>query len=163
MLGLPRLVRLGRDSYSVRIPVITSTAMDAAILASPTATQRNFHSLDATRTSRKAAKSSRIFALRLQRVDGRRLDDAFVAGLHCSRLDGVATPTVSYVSAPLVHVRVTAARVHSCECVCVRASLPVCAGVFGCVSRYQITAIFEGINIELMEKSFGIFKVNVQN
>ena len=59
------------------------------LLASPTTAQRNPHSLDATRTSRKAAKSSRSFALRLQRVDGRRFD-ALVADILCSRLHGVA-------------------------------------------------------------------------
>ena len=87
------------------------------------------HSLDATRTSRKAAESSRSFALRLQRVDGRRFD-ALVADILCSRLHGVAAPTVSYVSAPLVR----RASVHLCEfaslmCVC---ALPECGGVFVC-------------------------------
>ena len=66
------------------------------------------------------AKSSRSFALRLQRVDGRRID-ALIADMLCSRLHSVAAPTVSYVSAPLVR----RASVHSCECVCVRASSPV--------------------------------------
>jgi hypothetical protein len=46
------------------------------------------------------------FALRLQRVDGRRLD-AFVADLHCSRVHGGAAPIVAYVSAlPVNPVRV---------------------------------------------------------
>ena len=96
------------------------------LLASPTTAQRNPHSLDATRTSRKATKSSRSFALRLQRVDGRRFD-ALVADILCSRLHGVAAPTVSYVSAPLVR----RASVHLCECVraCVRALLSVRVGV----------------------------------
>ena len=73
------------------------------------------HSLDATRTIRKAAESSRSFALRLrlQRVDGRRFD-ALVADILCSRHHGVAAPTVSYVSAPLVR----RASVHLRECVC---------------------------------------------
>ena len=38
------------------------------------------------------------FGLRLQRVDGRRLD-AFVADLHCSCIHCGAAPIVSYVSA----------------------------------------------------------------
>ncbi len=38
------------------------------------------------------------FALRLQQVDGRRVD-AFVADLHCSRVQRGAAPTVSNVSA----------------------------------------------------------------
>ena len=134
------------------------------------------HSLDATRTSRKAAKSSRSFALRLQRVDGRRFD-ALVADILCSRVHGVAAPTVSYVSAPLVR----RASVHLLQCVCVCALLPVrvgvlvgvpdfvcfvslcttpiCLGVFICVCRYPITAFFEGIDFVLMEKSFVILKV----
>ena len=94
------------------------------LLASPTATQGYPHSPDATRTSRKAAKSSRSFALRLQRVDGRRID-ALVADMLCSRLHSVAAPTVSYVSAPLVR----RASVHLCECVCVCAILPACVDV----------------------------------
>ena len=57
------------------------------------------------------------FALRLQRVDGRRFD-AFVADLHCSRVHRGAAPIVSYVSATLIRVCVN-------ECayllVCVRA------------------------------------------
>ena len=90
------------------------------------------HSLDATRTSRKAAESSRSFALRLQRVDGRRFA-ALVADILCSRLHGVAAPTVSYVSAPLVrrasvhlpfvricefNVRLRLARVWRCVRLC---------------------------------------------
>ena len=101
-------------------------------LASPTAAQRNPHSLDATRTSRrKAAESSRSFALRLQRVDGRRFD-ALVADILCSRLHGVAAPTVSYVSAPLVR----RASVHLCECACVCALLPVRVGVLAGVPDF---------------------------
>jgi hypothetical protein len=128
--------------------------MGAAILASPTAAQRNRHSLDPTRTSRKAAKSSRSFAMRLQRVDGRRFD-ALVADILCSRLHGVAARTVSYVSAPLVRL----ASVHLCECasLCVcspRQSVEVCSFVF---CRYPIAAIFDSIDVELMEKSFVIF------
>ena len=66
---------------------------------------------------------------RLQRVDDRRFD-ALVADILCSRLHGVAAPTVSYVSAPLVR----RASVHLCEfaslmCVC---ALPECGGVFVC-------------------------------
>ena len=59
------------------------------------------------------------FALRSQRVDGRRLD-AFVADLHCSRVHRGAAPTVSYVSALPVRVQV-------CECA-LCASLPVARG-----------------------------------
>ena len=101
------------------------------LLASPTTAQRNPHSLDATRTSRKATKSSRSFALRLQRVDGRRFD-ALVADILCSRLHGVAAPTVSYVSAPLVR----RASVHLCECACVCALLPVRVGVLAGVPDF---------------------------
>ena len=62
----------------------------------------------------------------LQLVDGRRLDDAFVADLLCPRLHGGTAPIVSYVSAPLVRVRVwICASVHLCEC----ALLPVRVGV----------------------------------
>ena len=50
--------------------------------------------LDAARTSRKAAKASRALLLRLQRVDGRRFD-TFVADLLCSRLHGGAAPIIS--------------------------------------------------------------------
>ena len=96
------------------------------LLASPTATQRDPHSLDATRTSRKAAKSSRSLGLRLQRVDGRRFD-ALVADILRSRLHGVAAPTVSYVSAPLV--RRASVRVCICASVCGRAISPACVGV----------------------------------
>jgi hypothetical protein len=87
------------------------------------------HSLDATRTSRKAAKSSRSFALRLrlQRVDGRRFD-ALVADILCSRHHGVAAPTVSYVSAPLV--RLASVHLRECASVCVRVRL---ARVWRCV------------------------------
>ena len=104
------------------------------LLASPTATQGYPHSPDATRTSRKAAKSSRSFALRLQRVDGRRFD-ALVADILCSRLHGVAAPTVSYVSAPLVR----RASVHLCECVCarVRVVASVCGCACGC-ARFRV-------------------------
>ena len=101
------------------------------LLASPTTAQRNPNSSDATRTSRKATKSSRSFALRLQRVDGRRFD-ALVADILCSRLHGVAAPTVSYVSAPLVR----RASVHLCECACVCALLPVRVGVLAGVPDF---------------------------
>jgi hypothetical protein len=90
------------------------------------------HSLDATRTSRKAAESSRSFALRLQRVDGRRFD-ALVADILCSRLHGVAAPTVSYVSAPLVR----RASVHLCECVC--ACARCCRCVWVCLRVCRIS------------------------
>ena len=111
--------------------LVMSIAMGAAFLASPTATQRDPHSLDATRTSRKAAKSSRSLGLRLQRVDGRRFD-ALVADILRSRLHGVAAPTVSYVSAPLVR----RASVHLCECVCSCALLPVRADVLVAVPDF---------------------------
>ena len=94
------------------------------MLLAPRAASGATPTIDATRRSRKAAKSSRSFALRLQRVDGRRID-ALVADMLCSRLHGVAAPTVSYVSAPLVR----RASVHLCECVCVCALLPVRVGV----------------------------------
>ena len=85
---------------------------------------------------RKAAKSSRSFALRLQRVDGPRFD-AFVADILCSRLHGVAAPTVSYVSALLVRVRAcicasVCVRVgifaSACGCACSSARFRVCGG-----------------------------------
>ena len=71
-----------------------------------------------------AATTSGALLLRLQRVDGRRFD-AFVADMLCSRLHGVAAPTVSYVSAPLVR----RASVHLLQSVCVCALLPVRVGV----------------------------------
>ena len=85
-----------------------------------------------TRTSRKAAESSRSFALRLQRVDGRRFD-ALVADILCSRLHGVAATTVSYVSAPLVR----RASVHLCECVC--ACARCCRCVWVCLRVCRIS------------------------
>ncbi len=91
----------------------------------------------------------------LQRVDGRRID-ALVADMLCSRLHSVAAPAVSYVSAPLV--RRAFMRVCICASVCA-VRMPVCGGGFVCVCRYPITVIFEGIDFELMEKSFFIFKV----
>ena len=64
--------------------------------------QRATPTLDATRKSRKGGQIKGsfafAFAVRLQRVDGRRLD-AFVADLHCSRVQRGAAPTVSNVSA----------------------------------------------------------------
>ena len=71
---------------------------------------------------------------RLQRVDDRRFD-ALVADILCSRLHGVAAPTVSYVSAPLVR----RASVHLSVCVCVRAR--VVAGACGCAcgcARFRV-------------------------
>ena len=99
------------------------------LLASPTTAQRKPHSLDATRTSR--TNQAGALALRLQRVDGRRID-ALVADILCSRLHGVAAPTVSYVSAPLVR----RASVHLCECVCVCALLPVRVGALAGVPDF---------------------------
>ena len=75
--------------------------------------------------------------MRLQRVDGRRFD-AFVADLHCSRVQRGAAPIVSYVSALTVRLQV-------CECalcaslavarvgvlVRVRVLVRVCACVLG--------------------------------
>ena len=97
------------------------------------------HSLDATRTIRKAAKSSRSFALRLrlQRVDGRRFD-ALVADILCSHLHGVTAPTVSYVSAPLVR----RASVHLCECV--RACVRCCRCVWVCLWVCPISCVYVG-------------------
>ena len=69
--------------------------------------------------------------MRLQRVDGRRID-ALVADILCSRLHGVAARTVSYVSAPLVR----RASVHLCECACVCALLPVRVGVLAGVPDF---------------------------
>jgi hypothetical protein len=61
-------------------------------------------------------KAELFFALRSQPVDGRRFDTS-VAGLQCSRLDGVAAPATSYVSVPLVRVRVSeCAFVQACLC-----------------------------------------------
>ena len=84
--------------------LVVIIAMNDAI--GTTCCQRATPALDATRRSRKAARSSRsfalalvfAFALRLQWVDGRRVD-AFVAYLHCSRVQRGAAPTVSNVSA----------------------------------------------------------------
>ena len=88
--------------YCLRIPTCCEYRHECCCLASPTAIQRNSHCHDATRRSRTAARSSRSFALRLrlglQWVDGRRVD-AFVADLHCSRVQRGAAPTVSNVSA----------------------------------------------------------------
>ena len=96
--------------------------------------------LDATRKSRKGGQVQAsfvfAFALRLQRVDGRRLD-AFVADLHCSRVHRGAALIVSYVSA--LPVRVQSVRVcmvcfvASCTwgCACGRAR--VCACVCMCL------------------------------
>jgi hypothetical protein len=71
-----------------------SVAMGAAIgITYCRPTKPRPHSLDATRMSRKAAESSRSFALRLQRVDGRCID-ALVDDILCSRLRGVAAPTI---------------------------------------------------------------------
>ena len=86
----------------IRIPYVfllgMIIAMNAAIRHHLLPPKRNYHSLDAARRSRKAARSSRCIALRVQRVDGRRVD-AFVADLHCSRVRSGAAPTVSNVSA----------------------------------------------------------------
>jgi hypothetical protein len=95
------------------------------------------HSLDATRTSRKAAESSRSFALRLQRVDGRRFD-ALVADILCSRLHGVAAPTVSYVSAPLV---------RSCVSECAFVRVCVCARVVSSAWGGVRSLVFAGIRL----------------
>ena len=100
----------------------------------------------------------------LQLVDGRRLDDAFVADLLCPRLHGGTAPIVAYVSAPLVRVRVSECAfvrvcVCGCVCVCVCACLLVRVGVCVCVSRYRTIDIFQGIDFVLMEKSLVSFKV----
>ena len=95
--------------------------------------------------------------MRLQRVDGRRVD-AFVADLLFSRLQCGAVPTISNVSAPLVRVRVSeCALVRVCVWVC--ACLPMRVGACACVSRYRAIDIFEGIDFVLMEKSLVSFKV----
>jgi hypothetical protein len=52
--------------YCLRIPTCCEYRHECCCLASPTAIQRNSHSLDATRRSRTAAGSSRSFALRLR-------------------------------------------------------------------------------------------------
>ena len=110
------------------------------LLAPPTASGAT-PTLDATRKSRKAARSRGaslsllllllLLLLRLQRVDGRRFD-AFVADLHCSRVHGGAAPIVSYVSAlprPSASVRVCiVCFVSSCLCgrACGRARVRAC-------------------------------------
>ena len=75
------------------------------------------------------------FALRSQRVDGRRLD-AFVADLHCSRVHRGAAPTVSYVSALTVRVQMCMCASLPVACVGVLVGVPVfvrvCACVLGC-------------------------------
>ena len=72
---------------------------------------------------------------RLQRVDDRRFD-ALVADILCSRLHGVAAPTVSYVSAPLVR----RASVHLCECVC--ACARCCRCVWVCLWVCPISCVW---------------------
>ena len=109
------------------------------MLLAPPAASGGTPTLDATRKSRKGGQMKGsfafAFAVRLQRVDGRRLD-AFVADLHCSRVHRGAAPTVSYVSALPVRLQV-------CECalcaslavarvgVLVRVLVRVCACVLG--------------------------------
>ena len=74
------------------------------MLLAPPAASGGDPTLDATRKSRKGGQIKGsfafafAFAVRLQRVDGRRLD-AFVADLHCSRVHRGAAPIVSNVSA----------------------------------------------------------------
>ncbi len=95
--------------------------------------------------------------MRLQRVDGRRVD-AFVADLLFSRLQCGAVPTISNVSAPLVRVPMSeSALVRVCVWVC--ACLPMRVGACVCVSRYMAIDIFEGLDFALMEKSLLMFKV----
>ena len=48
--------------------------------------------------ARRLDQAGASIALRVQRVDGRRAD-AFVADIHCSRVQSGAAPTVSNVSA----------------------------------------------------------------
>ena len=115
------------------------------MLLAPPAASGGTPTLDATRKSRKGGQIKGSFAfafafdfasaVRLQRVDGRRLD-AFVADLHCSRVHRGAAPIVSYVSALPVRLQV-------CECalcaslavarvgVLVRVLVRVCACVLG--------------------------------
>ena len=72
----------------------------------------------------------RSFALRLQRVDGRRID-ALVADMLCSRLHSVAAPAVSYVSAPLVR------RASVRLCVRARDFASFCGCACGC-ARFRV-------------------------
>ncbi len=91
------------------------------MLLAPPAASGGDPTLDATRKSRKGGQIKGSFAfasaVRLQRVDGRRLD-AFVADLHCSRVHRGAAPIVSYVSALPVRLQV-------CECAFVRVRVHV--------------------------------------
>ena len=60
--------------------------------------------------------------MRLQRVDGRRFD-AFVADLHCSRVQRGAAPIISLVRAPLVRVRRFVASAEGTDSHCSRAAM----------------------------------------
>ena len=135
-LGFLGLLRLGRDSHSYGFVLGMSIAMGAASLASPTAAPTKPPTLlmPLERVARRLNQAG-AFALRLQRVDGRRFD-ALVADIFCSRLHGVAAPTVSYVSAPLVR----RASVHLCECVC--ACARCCRCVWVCLWVCPISCVW---------------------
>jgi hypothetical protein len=77
----------------------------------------------------------------------------------CSRLHGVAAPTVSYVSARTL-VRPASVRVCICVSVCASAQCR-CVEMFSfvCLQISDYRYFFEGINFELMEKCVFIFKV----
>ena len=125
-------MRLGRDSHSYGFVLGMSIAMGAAIgitYCRPTKPPTLLMPLE------RVARRLNQAGARLQRVDDRRFD-ALVADILCSRLHGVAAPTVSYVSAPLVR----RASVHLCECVC--ACARCCRCVWVCLWVCPISCVW---------------------
>ena len=95
--------------------------MNAAI--GTTYYQPGTHTLDALEgVARPLDQGELCFALRLQWVNGRRFD-AFVADLHCSRVQRGAATIISFVSAPLVCVRRFDASAEGTDNPCSRAAM----------------------------------------